>query len=301
MPTESNYHVVTTGGGCDSVATLYGNYHSVKSKLELITLGYAIFPLVEGTKVPPEGMYWRSMASTDVTEVTSWWTKFPNDNVGIDCGKSNLLVIDLDSEEAADRFDIVWDKNENSSWDDGRYPVVETRRGWHVYFDQESRTRGSRNIGCPKQHPLGTGTDVKGYGGMVLGPGSVIQEHEYVLVAGDLATVGRCPHWLESMLKPRVKRSLFEQRKLERQRSRPIQGWGAQMMLKRAVRQIEYAQPGHRNDRLNTWAYQLRNVEADDVDVFEELMHAALAAGLPEHEARATIRSGLGRGSYGTE
>jgi hypothetical protein len=297
MATERAIRRIAMQGGSGSARSLSVSYAHVKPKLELVTLGYFIFPLVEDTKIPPEGMYWRTMASTDPDEVTSWWTKFPHDNVGIDCGKSKLLVIDLDSEEAADRFDTVWDRHEDSAWDDGRYPVVETRRGWHVYFDQESRSRGSRHIGCPKLHALGEGTDVKGDGGMVLGPGSVIKGHEYALVAGDLAQVGRCPYWLESMLKPRVKRSVFEQRKLERQRSRPIQGWGAKMLLKRAVYQISHAPPGHRNDRLNTWAYQLRNVAAD-VDVFGELLAAAEAAGLPEHEARATIRSGLGRNPW---
>jgi hypothetical protein len=271
------------------------NYSSVKSKLQLVTLGYAVFPLVEDTKIPPEGMYWRSMATTDPAEVTSWWTKFPHDNVGIDCGKSNILVIDLDSEEAAERFDTTWDRHEDSSWDDGRYPVVETRRGWHVYFDQTSRSRASRLIGCPKQHPLGENIDVKGHGGMVLGPGSVIQGHEYALVAGDLAKVGWCPYWLEHMLRPRIK-TMAEQRRLVHQRSKPITGWGARHMLKMAVNQISHAPPGHRNDRLNTWAYQLRNVE--DVDVFGELMAAAEMAGLPEQEARATIRSGLGRNPW---
>ena len=69
-------------------------------------------------------------------------------------------------------------------------------------------------------------------------------------------------------------------------------------MAKSAVNQIRTAPPGHRNDKLNTWAYQLRNVELDNVDVFDELMRAASDAGLPEHEVRATIRSGLGRGPW---
>ena len=271
--------------------------HIVKSKLDLVTLGYFIFPLLEDTKIPPEGMRWREMSNTDPAQVISWWTKFPRDNVGIDCGQSNILVIDMDSEEAADRFDAIWDRNEDTSWDDGRYPVVETRRGYHLYLDQTSRAGGSRYIGCPKMHSLGEGTDVKGNGGMVLGPGSVIKGHEYKLVRGDLANVGRCPYWLATMLQPR-KISQGEQRKREHERSKPLRGWAARMKIKQAVSQISLAPPGHRNDRLNTWAYQLRNIELDDVDVFDELMHAAELAGLPEHEARATIRSGLGRNPW---
>jgi hypothetical protein len=168
--------------------------------------------------------------------------------------------------------------------------VVETRRGWHIYFEQPDRYP----IGCPKQHALGENIDVKGHGGMVLGPGSVIDGHDYALVRGDLARVGRCPYWLSHLLVPR-KRTLSEQRRLEHQRSKPLRGWAARMKIKQAVMQISNAPPGHRNDRLNTWAYALRNVELDDVDVFNELMCAASDAGLPYHEARATIQSGLGR------
>jgi hypothetical protein len=258
----------------------------------LVTLGYFIFPLVEDTKIPPEGMYWRSMASNDINEATSWWTKFPNDNVGIDCGKSAILVIDLDSEEAADRWDEIWDEHEDSGWDDGRYPVVETRRGWHVYFEQPDH-----EIGNPKQHRLGEGIDVKGVGGMVVGPGSVIGGHDYALVRGDLAKVPPLPHWLDSMVRPRA-RSAYATRLDQRKRDRQLHGWGAKHLVRQAVNQISHAPPGHRNDRLNTWAYQLREVELDGVDVFDELMHAAQAAGLSKQEARATIRSGLGRGPW---
>jgi hypothetical protein len=255
------------------------------------TLSYFIFPLVENTKIPPEGMFWRSMASTDPDEITSWWTKFPHDNVGIDCGKSGILVIDLDSEEAADHWDEVWDEHEDNSWDDGRYPVVETRRGWHVYFTQPHPP-----VGNPKQHRLGEGIDVKGAGGMVVGPGSVIDGHEYALVAGNLADVPPCPGWLVSLVRPRRVKSDYTKEQERRKRERPIGGWGAKLLVKQAVNQISNAPPGTRNDRLNTWAYQLRNVDADDV--FGELLAAAEAAGLPEHEARATIRSGLGRNPW---
>lgn len=270
-----------------------GNYSRVKPKLELVTLGYVVFPLVEDTKIPPQGMYWRAMGSSDPDEVTSWWSKFPNDNVGIDCGKSHILVIDLDSEDAADRWDETWDQNDDDSWDDGRYPVVETRRGWHVYFEQPCPV-----VGNPKQHRLGEGIDVKGDGGMVVGPGSVISGHEYTLVRGDLADVPRCPRWLLPKIRSSARVSAFQASRNQALHDHVVKGWGAMHLVKSAVNQIAHAPPGHRNDKLNTWAYQLRNVELDNGDVFDELMHAAEQAGLPEHEARATIRSGLGRNPW---
>lgn len=259
--------------------------------VNLAALGYWIFPLVENTKIPPEGMHWRVMASTDLDEIRSWYSKFPRDNVGIDCEKSGLLVIDLDSENAADHWDEIWDDHEYRSWDDGRYPVVETRRGWHVYFRQP---RGAA-IGNPRQHRLGEKIDVKGDGGMVVGPGSVIDGHDYAVVAGDLARVPVCPAWLVPKLTPAARAGVtpFQQNRL-RNRGGKVTGWGAKHLVKVATSAIANAPEGHRNDRLNEWAYKLRDVESDQ-DIADELLRAAVAAGLPVSEARTTIRSGLGR------
>ena len=115
---------------------------------------------------------------------------------------------------------------------------------------------------------------------------------------GDLAEVPPCPRWLLPKIRPMTNVSSFQAARNQAQHDRPIKGWGAKHLVQSAVNQIRTAPPGHRNDKLNTWAYQLRNVELDNVDVFDELMHAAELAGLPEHEARATIRSGLGRGPW---
>ena len=49
-----------------------------------------------GTKIPiaGTGLY---DATTDITQIRRWWAENPRYNIGIHCGPSELLVVDLDS------------------------------------------------------------------------------------------------------------------------------------------------------------------------------------------------------------
>jgi hypothetical protein len=64
---------------------------------------------------------------------------------------------------------------------------------------------------------------------------------------------------------------------------------------------VRAAPVGARNNRLNRAAFSLGMLtgggELDPVHVEEELLSAALDVGLPEGEARASIRSGLSAGT----
>ncbi|MDP8931866.1 MAG: DNA primase, partial [Actinomycetota bacterium] len=60
------------------------------------------------------------------------------------------------------------------------------------------------------------------------------------------------------------------------------------------------APEGQRNDTLNAASFALGTLVGagllDEHSVTDQLLQAALVAGLPEAEAQATIRSGLGAG-----
>jgi hypothetical protein len=51
--------------------------------LPLAELGIPVFPLSEGTKVPPEGFHFLAEATTDPRRIDQWNTQDPNFNVGI--------------------------------------------------------------------------------------------------------------------------------------------------------------------------------------------------------------------------
>ena len=65
------------------------------SALAAADLGWHVFPCAPGAKRPALRENWQDLATTDADRVRSWWARQPY-NVGIACGPSGLVVIDLD-------------------------------------------------------------------------------------------------------------------------------------------------------------------------------------------------------------
>ena len=58
--------------------------------------GLFIFPILEGTKDQPLIKQWGIRASCDAAQITEWWTRWPQANIGLACMKSGIAVIDSD-------------------------------------------------------------------------------------------------------------------------------------------------------------------------------------------------------------
>lgn len=58
--------------------------------------GLKVFPILEGTKDTPLITQWGVRASSDPKQITEWWTRWPNANIGLACGPSGIGVIDSD-------------------------------------------------------------------------------------------------------------------------------------------------------------------------------------------------------------
>lgn len=72
----------------------------------------------------------------DAENATRLWTRTPDANIGIVCGASNLIVIDLDSDEAKQ---TLWDKADDETRQLFiRAPRVTTGRGSHIYLLDET-------------------------------------------------------------------------------------------------------------------------------------------------------------------
>jgi len=94
-------------------------------------------------------------------EVTEWWTKWPNANIGLATGHlSGIVVIDCDSEEAANRFIEEYPEAKDTR-------QVQTGRGKHFYFKFEEGIRNDAG------KLLGPGIDIRGEGGFVIIPPSI--------------------------------------------------------------------------------------------------------------------------------
>ncbi|MEU4230057.1 bifunctional DNA primase/polymerase [Nonomuraea sp. NPDC026600] len=180
--------------------------------------GWHVFPLTPRGKYPARGFTdWEHNATTNLDRLTAWWRRAPF-NVGIACGPSNLLVIDLDLPKVGEQPPAAWAARGVASGeqvfrhlcaDHGRpYPddtrAVTTRRGGlHLYFIAPpglhlGNTSGSRGNG------LGWLIDTRARGGYVVGPGSYVAARDgtgpYTLTRDR--PPAPLPDWLTTALTP---------------------------------------------------------------------------------------------------
>lgn len=264
---------------------------SQKSHAEsLADLGFYLFPVEPGGKTPL--VRWSTMSVFSLAEVTAWWEEFPEDNIGINCGESGIIVVDLDSVVARDDFAQLWLEKEEADLRKARMPVIKTRRGWHLYFDQPLDGVRLGNTASK----LAPGIDTRGKGGMVVAPGSVVSGFEYRVLTGDLGKLPRLPEWLQEMLTP--KRPVMDMKELRR-RKRLRWPKLAHAELQRRCQLIVHAPDGEQNTRIHQAAFFL-GLECvpplDPEDVRAALEEAADTGNHPPERSRPTIDSGLRAG-----
>lgn len=180
--------------------------------------GWHVFPLTPHGKYPARGFTdWERNATTDPDRLAAWWQRAPY-NVGIACGPSGLLVIDLDLPKPGEHPPPVWAGRGVASGEQvfrhlcaehGRpYPddtrTVTTRRGGtHLYFTappglQLGNTSGARGKG------LGWLIDTRGAGGYVVAPGSYVAARDgtgpYTLTRDQ--PPAPLPDWVAAALTP---------------------------------------------------------------------------------------------------
>lgn len=266
--------------------------------LDLALQGLAVFPLRPSTKVPLL-KDWELKASTDVEQVMRWWSTTPHANIGIACGPSGLLVVDLDADKkpGSTRHGQRSLINLAAGRDIPRtFTVASARGGHHLYYRQPDGARFGNTAGR-----LGELIDTRGHGGYVVAPGSVFEGSAYRIERE--AAVVKLPTWLAEEL---------EQRPAPTEISKPVQrpfaapvgerrrtAYGTEA-LRRAAADVELAREGTRNHTLNREAFRLGRLVGGGILDHEQaaatLRRAARKAGLPPQETDKTITSGLTAG-----
>lgn len=118
---------------------------------------------------------WGSKSTVDPATIKKWWGNAWRDvdvetgeivynvpNIGIDCGKSGLLVFDADTyKKIADLSDLL-------TWDDRETVTVITQGGGeHLIYDRQGKPYGNATKGLPP------GIDIRGVGGYVVAVPSI--------------------------------------------------------------------------------------------------------------------------------
>lgn len=121
--------------------------------------GVYVFPLKPGTKAPltSHGVH---DATIDLEQIRDWWTQYPAAGIGIACGPSGLLVVDVDLKSG-----FVEPEGVHAKLDLTPTYTVETQSGgYHLYYWRPEGVAGNT------VSKLREGIDTRGIGGYVVAP-----------------------------------------------------------------------------------------------------------------------------------
>lgn len=243
--------------------------------LRLADAGCHVFPLRPRGKQPLGG---RGLleATRDPNQVRAWWSATPTANIGVACGLSGFVVVDLDSPDALSAWRRLVAEHGTAST-----LTVRTARGWHCWYRGQGPSTAGR---------LAQGIDTRGHGGYVLAPPSVHPTGALYRWHEPLRPVAPVPSWVLAALAPPRPAPATAVRT-------PASSGDVQRRLAGVLDRLLTARPGERNSMLHWSACRAAElVDAGLVgatDVVEVLVVAAGQIGLPEAEARRTIASGM--------
>lgn len=257
----------------------------LNTALDLAARGYAVFPLSPGTKVPLAGGHGCKDATTDLERIRTWWITHPEANIGLATGPlSGVDVLDIDGEEGEASLRQLEEELGATPY---TYEVRTPRGGRHLYFQHRE--------GLKNKAKYLPGIDVRTAGGYVVVPPSHVEGRPYeVLQEFPIAPWDAA---LFLALQTRCKKAAPAPRAPAKPRTAEASvgdsryGRGA---FDRARERIVGAGEGTRNDTLNEEAFNLAQLHAGGElgDVQDDLVAAAMEAGLPHHEAAKTVASG---------
>jgi hypothetical protein len=258
--------------------------------------GWPVFPLTPGGRVPLPGTHGFKDASVDREQIRAWWAERPNANIGIRTGKGSAVVVDVDRHGKGDGEESL----AALEAEHGKLPTTwearTPRQGRHLYFD-------SPDLEVKTRTGIRPGLDIKGDGGYVVAPPSVVEGHEqpYVKLNGHGSV--SLPQWIADLAnakqeKPSVKPA--PRPPAPAHSSRAACSHYAEVALKLEIKNLRQAAEGTRNDTLNKAAFNLGQLVGggylDRARVESELSAAAAMIGLGESETAGTIRSGIEAG-----
>ena len=271
-----------------------------RSALALAARGWHVFPCVPGGKRPALRGSWKDLATADPDRVHAWWARTAY-NIGISCGPSGLVVIDLDaphtgqpleSPAAESGTDVLAALcgHHGQPYPLPTYSVDTPSGGCHLYYaapDRRIRNSAGR---------LGPLIDVRASGGYVIGKDSRIGGQAYT--AHDERTPVPLPAWIADLLQGDLPTAVGIPLPVLVSRHGTAYAMAA---LRGEADLVASARPGTRNDTLNRAAFSLGQLVIagllPPLAVVTALATAAERAGLPADEARRTIRSGMTAGS----
>lgn len=139
-------------------------------------MGWHVFPC--GTDKAPLTEHGFKEATRDPTTIRQWWARHPNANIGVACGASNLVVLDLDTKHGEDAVGN-WRKlcADLVISDAGALLQMTPSGGQHLLFANPHKWDVRNRAGTGSLAP---GVEVRANGGYILVAPSQTNQGEYV-------------------------------------------------------------------------------------------------------------------------
>lgn len=286
---------------------------NLETALSLARDGYHVFPChPEGpeTKRPLPNVFWGQQSTTDTKRINAWWNREPSPIIGLDVKKSGLIIIDLDGLCGSEDWqDLLADHA------DPQAPIVTTPNGGqHIWFKQRpGEARGNGRGVLPKKRKNDEtgkveGIDVRGAGGYVIAPGSILADGRKYELHGDLKAIPVLPDWLAALLDPHsAAPAPIAPPTTPAPRPRPSDGSRERAYIDAALEaecsEVARAGKGARNETANVSAFrigQLVGKHLSEGEALAALEQAAGAWGVPANDKvfgpRGTIARGVRAG-----
>ncbi|MEU8182976.1 bifunctional DNA primase/polymerase [Micromonospora sp. NPDC049047] len=249
---------------------------------------------------------WEERATTDPDRIRRAWSTCPY-GVGVACGPSGLVVVDLDVPKhaedtppprwagACDGLDVFATLAAGHGGIDATYTVTTASGGSHLYYRHPAGGPELRNT-TGDRGGLGWKVDTRAHGGYVVAAGSTVAGHPYAVALDcDPAPL---PAWMAGLLAP-APRPAHRPALV----ALPADRRGAYLAaaIRRQVDHLTAAPEGQRNHALFASAVALGQLVAGGAlttaDVSAVLEPVALSLGLSAGEVARTIASGLRTGA----
>lgn len=225
----------------------------------------------------PAVAHWSRQSTRDLHDIARLFRAGPR-NIGVDAGRSGLLIVDEDAPGELDRAAAAVGASVPPTF------AVRTAKGRHLYFRQpEDSAPYGNGTGALRGYRI----DVRGQGGYVVAPGSMhASGHEYRPVDPYLDVLP-VPTWLAQLLRPPLPAPSTPRA--------PVGSAAEHRGIVGVVQVVLSAREGGRNCALHWAACRLsdrvRDGRLDRDTAAAILLDAGRVVGLPDAEIRATIAS----------
>ena len=249
---------------------------------ELITQGFAVYLLSQGTNVPYEGSKGHLDATKDVNILTDMFLKYgTNSNIAISLVDTGVAVLDIDR-HATNGFQSLIQSGHTLNLDDQVWEM--TPRGAHVFFKIPDGVKAD-----DLKHDLMAGVELLTSKVTVAPSIKLVDstEAEYKHFGGDISECSVMPDWLVKMASnvatggnkqtERVPKYSIDQR--------------IQMIINGFTE-------GERNNQIMSfsgWLLGIRNIDPNGVYELVQKINSYSAVPLPDKEVNAIFRSAYNR------